>query len=96
MKNIRIFYLKIFSFLEVKLSVYLNRRVYVMNGTLVKRIRLQCLIGISLGGGVVVHVPSTAPYDACDVHWSGTDQHGTACPNTSLAHSISHSSWVNG
>ena len=30
MKNIRIFYLKIFSFLEVKFSTYLNRRVFVM------------------------------------------------------------------
>ena len=30
MKNIRDFYLKIFSFLEVKFSMYLNRRVFVM------------------------------------------------------------------
>ena len=30
MKNIRIFYLKIFSFLVVKFSVYLNRHVFVM------------------------------------------------------------------
>ena len=30
MKNIGDFYLKIFSFLEVKLSIYLNRRVFVM------------------------------------------------------------------
>ena len=30
MKNIRVFYLKIFSFLEVKFSIYLNRRVFVM------------------------------------------------------------------
>ena len=30
MKNIRVFYLKKFSFLEVKLSIYLNRRVFVM------------------------------------------------------------------
>ena len=30
MKNIRIFYLKILIFLVVKLSVYLNRRVFVM------------------------------------------------------------------
>ena len=29
-KNIRVFYLKIFSFLEVKFSVYLNSRVFVM------------------------------------------------------------------
>ena len=29
MKN-RVFYLKNFSFLEVKLSIYLNRRVFVM------------------------------------------------------------------
>ena len=30
MKNNRVFHLKIFSFLEVKFSVYLNRRVFVM------------------------------------------------------------------
>ena len=30
MKNIRIFYLKIFPFLVVKFSIYLNRRVFVM------------------------------------------------------------------
>ena len=30
MKNIRVFYLKIFSFLVGKLSIYLNRRVFVM------------------------------------------------------------------
>ena len=28
MKNIRVFYLKIFSFLEVKFSIYLNRRFF--------------------------------------------------------------------
>ena len=28
--NIRVFYLKIFSFFEVKFSIYLNRRVFVM------------------------------------------------------------------
>ena len=30
MKNIRIFYLKIFLFSVVKFSIYLNRRVFVM------------------------------------------------------------------
>ena len=30
MINIRIFCLKIFSFLEVKFSIYLNRRVFVI------------------------------------------------------------------
>ena len=30
MKNIRIFYLKIFLFLVVKFSLYLNRHVFVM------------------------------------------------------------------
>ena len=30
MKNIRMFYLKIFPFLVVKFSIYLNRRVFVM------------------------------------------------------------------
>ena len=39
MKNIRIFYLKIFIVLVVKFSVYLNRHVFVMDtlGTLFKR-----------------------------------------------------------
>ena len=31
MKNIKVFILKIFSFLEVKFSIYLNRRVFVMD-----------------------------------------------------------------
>ena len=31
MKNIRDFYLKIFSFLGVNFSIYLNRRVFEMN-----------------------------------------------------------------
>ena len=31
MKNIRIFYLKIFLFLVVKFSIYLNKRVFVMD-----------------------------------------------------------------
>ena len=30
MKNIRVFYLIFFQFLEVKFSIYLNRRVFVM------------------------------------------------------------------
>ena len=33
MKNIRVFYLIFFQFLEVNVSVYLNRRVFVMNFT---------------------------------------------------------------
>ena len=31
LKNVRIFYLKIFIFLVVKFAVYLNRRVFVMS-----------------------------------------------------------------
>ena len=31
MKNIRVFYLKNCQFLEVKFSIYLNSRVFVMN-----------------------------------------------------------------
>ena len=31
MKNIRVFHLKIFQFLEVKFSTYLNRLVFVMH-----------------------------------------------------------------
>ena len=45
MKNIRIFYLKIFPVLVVKFSIYLNRNVFVMfeNGVL-----LMCTLeGIS-------------------------------------------------
>ena len=30
MKNLRVFYLQNFGFLEVKFSIYLNRRVFVM------------------------------------------------------------------
>ena len=33
MKNIRIFYLKIFIILMVKFSIYLNRRIFVMMHT---------------------------------------------------------------
>ena len=33
MKNITIFYLKIYPFLVVKFSIYLNRRVFVMLGS---------------------------------------------------------------
>ena len=32
MKNTSVFYLKIFSFLEMKFAIYLNRRVFVMVG----------------------------------------------------------------
>ena len=31
MKKVIVFYLKIFSFFEVKFSMYLNRRVFVMS-----------------------------------------------------------------
>ena len=34
MKNIRVFYLNIFQLLEVKFSIYLNRRVFVMEESL--------------------------------------------------------------
>ena len=34
MKNIRVFYLNIFQFLEVKFSIYLKRRVFVMEESL--------------------------------------------------------------
>ena len=36
MKNIRFFYLKFFSFLEMKFSIYLNRHVLVMKGNISK------------------------------------------------------------
>ena len=37
MKNIRIFSSEKFQFLVVKLSVYLNRRVFVMTNTVLKQ-----------------------------------------------------------
>ena len=45
MKNIGGFYLKIFNFLEVKFSIYLNRRVFVMFAEILiryARIRETC------------------------------------------------------
>ena len=56
MKNIKDFYMKIFSFLEVKFSIYLNRRVFVMrhrNICLAKglvRIFIE-VVGLNLMGG---------------------------------------------
>ena len=38
MKNIRDFHLKIFSFIEVKFSIYLNRRVFVMKKSLFQKV----------------------------------------------------------
>ena len=46
MKNIRVFHLKIFLFLEVKFSTYLNRRVSVMSTIIVKK-----------GDNTVEHIP---------------------------------------
>ena len=55
MKNIRVFYLKIFSFLGVKFSIYLNRRVFVMllkaislgtNAVLIMRVQCTCIGGM--------------------------------------------------
>ena len=37
MKNIRVFYLKIFNFLEMKVSIYLNWRVFVMTDVTVSK-----------------------------------------------------------
>ena len=34
MKNIRVFHLKNFSFLEVKFFIYLNRGVFIMNNVI--------------------------------------------------------------
>ena len=50
MKNIRIFYLKIFIFLVVKFSVYLNRYVFVMTTTMLimKDELILCLLSFSL------------------------------------------------
>ena len=38
MKNIRVFLSEIYQFLEVKFSIYLNRRVFVMSRREVKSI----------------------------------------------------------
>ena len=42
MKNIRFFYLKIFIFLVVKFSMYLNRRVFVMRPKLHRQRQSYC------------------------------------------------------
>ena len=50
MKYIRIFYLKIFSFLVIKFSVYLNRRVFVMLIAEVDEAEQQCPIALRCRG----------------------------------------------
>ena len=58
MKNIRIFYLKIFIFLVVKFSVYLNRHVFVMShGQWTTR--SGCMPAVSFGGLISSSVQST-------------------------------------
>ena len=44
MKNIRIFYLKIFNFLVVKFSIYLNRHVFVMTTEYIDDIALTSFV----------------------------------------------------
>ena len=44
MKNIRIFYLKIFIVLMVKFSVYLNRYVFVMNKVCLDCVKVPSVI----------------------------------------------------
>ena len=44
MKNIRIFYLKIFIFLVVKFSIYLIRRVSVMSENIFVPLILPCFV----------------------------------------------------
>ena len=52
MKNIRIFYLKIFHFLVVNFSVYLNRLVFVMGMADIQDIfRIRLIYRISFVGG---------------------------------------------
>ena len=54
MKNIRIFYLKIFLSLVVKFSIYLNRRVFVMFyyfllvyvSIIIRKGSIRCLEGV--------------------------------------------------
>ena len=43
------FYLKIFNFLEVKLSIYLNRRVFVMTVVLLVRLASFGQLGLNSG-----------------------------------------------
>ena len=58
MKNIRIFYLKIFIVLVVKFSVYLNRHVFVMShGQWTTR--SGCMPAVSFGGLISSSVQST-------------------------------------
>ena len=48
MKNIGNFYLKIFSCLEVKLSIYLNRRVFVMRWRFEWKLVLRLMVVICM------------------------------------------------
>ena len=55
MKNIRVFNLKIFSFLEVKFSTYLNRRVFVMG--VISRL---CSVIVSLPEHLLYYLPKSS------------------------------------
>ena len=56
MKKIRLFYLKIFQFLEVKFSIYLNRRVFVMASAHVS------LLGGAMRNRVFGHIKTFLDY----------------------------------
>ena len=61
MKNIRVFYMKIFRFLVVKFSIYLNRRVFVM----------VCLfLSICLHNLLITISEATSPKTKLDSMWS--------------------------
>ena len=55
MKNMRVFDLKFFNFLEMKVSIYLNRHVFVM-------VKLSYTNGVVVKALVVCHVGSTLYY----------------------------------
>ena len=57
MKNIGDFYLKIFSFLEVKFSIYLNRRVFVMFESSFSAIVRKYCFGLIAYNRAIVYKP---------------------------------------
>ena len=69
MKNISIFYLKIFNFFVVKFSIYLNRRVFVMMATL----QQNAVSARFLGKPVMDHTETSKLRSACTTVRDGKD-----------------------
>ena len=73
MKNIRVFYLKIFSFLGLKFSIYLNRHVFEMRTKDRKTIRfLSTCAGLFQAG-------STIYWSSAQIYWSSSPTRETHC-----------------